>query len=598
MGKNPNYSTKDIIKLDDIKVIQKNTSMYIGSTENPNHLLMEALDNVLDEVQAGFCNKLSIEIDGNAFKVKDWGRGFPFDQKLPIEKDPPILSCTEMSTSGKFNKDVKDSPYKIASGLHGIGLTAINALSDKLKMEIYRDKKHATYEFKKGKFILRKQNAYKSEPPFSTMIYAIPNKKYFKSIHYDIDKIIERLKLAKIAYPKLEIECIIDGKQQEINSTIYDILHDLSATSKDNWFRIQHTDKKKIESYDIWFTWDEKGSVMPKAFTSVNLVPVHSGVHLNKFYNTLKKVFNVKKFKFEKDDCLVGLRCYIDLRIVNTAFDAQVKVRLESKSDISIMDNLESKLLEWKKQNQDQFEYLCQFFEAYRKQRNASLLKAKNNKTRGSTKYTKLKDCTKPGGELLIGEGDSAISGLNSIRDITKHAILPLRGVIPNAITMDTKKLIKNDVISDLVNAIGTGIHPHVKIENIRYSKILLAADADPAGKFITTLLIMFFAKYIPEVIKESYLYVCKTPLYGIGKNDTFKPIWTEKELNECRNKGIKIRRFKGLGEFNPPEIFRFTLGKDRQLDQVKWTKKLDKLEKLLSSSEYKRQLLDNKFKI
>lgn len=594
MGK---YSTKDIIKLDDISAIQKNTSMYIGSTENPNHLVIEAIDNVLDEVQAGFCKKMVVSIDTETkeFSVVDYGRGFPFDEKLPKEKDPPIMACMEMSTSGKFNKSEKDSPYKIASGLHGIGLTAVNALSEKMTIEIYKSKKHAKYNFENGKFKNRRiSKLTSSKKPFSTKISAIPNKKYFSSLNYDINSIRDRLSIAKINYEDFDIEFIVNGKSEKIQTSIDDILNQLSKDT--DWFFVEHTDKKYIERYKIWFTWNISESLQQKIKSSVNLVPVDSGVHINKVLNSIKSIFQKQKnYKFDKADALIGFRMYMDLRLVNTAFDAQVKVRLENKSDISILDNIDIKLNNWKNKNKEKFEELCKAFENIRKQRNSSSLKT-STKKRGSTKFTKLKDCTMPGGELLVGEGDSAISGLNSIRDIKKHAVLPLRGVVPNAITMDHKKILKNDVMSDLIMAIGTGIDPNVNINNIRYNKILLAADADPAGKFITTLLIIFFAKYIPDIIKNGYLYVCETPLYGTGKDDTFSPIWKKEQFKEAKKNKVKIRRFKGLGEFNPKEIFRFTFGKERKLIQVKWTKDMELLEKIMSSPEYKRKLLNGEF--
>ena len=588
------YTAKDIVKLSDIAVIRKNTSMYIGSTETPTHLVMEPIDNVFDEIQAGFCSQMLVEIyDDWSFSVTDWGRGFPFDESLPIDKDPPVLACMEMSTSGKFFKDGKSSPYKIASGLHGIGLTAVNALSTAMLIEIYRDNKYAKYTFKNSTNVVRDVKPFDtSKRPFATRIYVKPNPKYFKTIELDIESIKTRLKLAKIEYPQCQIYFKSPTESIAISATINDILNELSGNKDIDWNYIEY--EKSPESYKLWFTWDLDGTLTPKVLSSINLVMVHQGVHINTVYQTLRNIFQKSGYKFLKDDCLLGFRMFLSMRLVNTAFDAQVKVRLESKSDISILEKtLPQKLKEFFANEQEYFENLCKTFEHYRRSRTAKSLK-RNNKGRMSTTYTKLRDCLKPGGELLIGEGESAIGGLCEYRDVNTQAVLPLRGVVPNAITMDNTKLLNNDVMKDLVAAIGTGIVPHCNIDNIRYSKILIACDADPAGKFISALLIMFFVKYMPDVIKHGYLYVCDTPLYGVGQGKKFKPLWTKQEVEEARKNKQKIRRFKGLGEFNPDEIYQFTFGDKRKLIQVEWHENsVTMLYDLFSKASMKRKLLD-----
>jgi len=588
------YTAKDIVKLSDIDAIRKNTSMYIGSTETPTHLVMELIDNVFDEIQAGFCKEMLVEIyTDNSFAVTDWGRGFPFDEKLPIEKDPPVLSCMEMSTSGKFYKDKKDSPYKIASGLHGIGLTAVNALSTEVVIEIYRDNKYAKYTFNNSTKVTRNVKVYTRERPFATRVYVKPNPKYFKSIELDTESILTRLKLAKIEYPETEIVFKTPDKAITVSATVEDFLKTLVDNKDVEWNYIE--DHKGPESYRLWFTWDFSGTLSPRVLSSVNLVLVHQGVHINKVYQIIRDLFQRSRYNFYKDDCFIGFRMFLVMKLVNTAFDAQVKVRLESKSDISILErSLPQKLKAFFDKEKDYFNELCRTFEEYRKSRISKTLKKQSSKTRLSTTYTKLRDCLEPGGELLIGEGESAISGLLRIRDVRKHAILPLRGVVPNSIVMDPERLLNNDVMKDLVTAVGTGIIPHCNIEKIRYSKILIACDADPAGKFISALLVMFFVKYMPDVIKHGYLYVCETPLYGIGRNRDFRPIWTKEEADRLKREGKHIRRFKGLGEFNPEEIYQFTLGDKRKLVQVKWyPDKVDLLFDLFSKPDMKRKLLD-----
>lgn len=595
------YEAKHIIALSDIDAIRKNSGMFVGSVENSTRLLEECLDNSLDEVQTGVCDIIGVFINtkDKSFEVLDLGRGFPFDEKRTVEEDTPVLASIKLFSSGKFKKGETDSAYQIASGLHGAGLTAVNALSKEMTIEIYRDKKHATYHFKNATDVERKIESFTGEKPFSTKVMVIPDKKYFESTNVDVKTIEERLRIACCNYPNLKVILRVDGKDQLIKGSEEELILDYLSGTVPKWNVFEN--KKKVESYSLKMGWDPEPPGAPKVLSCVNLIRVHSGVHLNKLFNAIRDTFAdlAKKYNysFKPDDSLYGLRVYLNLKIIKTSFEAQVKVKLESKSDLSIMEPLESQLKKYFEQDDQLRTELLEKFQTYRRSLQTKKITTTNSHKRGSTDFTKLRDCILEGGELIIGEGDSAIGGLVVVRDPNKHAVLPLRGVIPNSLTK--KDLLENKEIKEIIKAVGTGIEESCDIEKLRYRKIILAADADPAGHFITSLLILLFARLMPLIIKNEKLFVCKTPLYGTGHGTGFVPIWSEEELQKTRENGKAIRRLKGLGEFNPAELEVFTLNeKQRILIPVKWTEKYEKIFELMSDSNQKRNLILNKWSI
>jgi DNA gyrase/topoisomerase IV subunit B len=589
--------------MSEIDTIRQNSGMYIGSTETATRLLEESMDNSFDELQAGFCTIIGVFVDTKekTFKVLDNARGFPFDQKLPIENDPPVMSCTQMHTSGKFKKGDEDSPYKIASGLHGIGLTAVNALSDWVEIEIYRDKTHAIYKFENGKLSSRTQEIFKGSKPFSTKIFAKPSSKYFEDPGVNLKVIEERLRMVCANYPELSIVFRVDDKDIVISGTVDDlILSYLTKTENLQWLPI--TIKKGDEQLSLRLAWDEEPPLAPKILSCVNLVRVFDGVHITKLQNSLKEVFAVlaKKYKYNFDpkDCFIGLRGYIDLKLIRTSFEAQVKVKLETKTDLSVMDNLESMIKKFLESNDEFRTLLLDRFQAYRNKIHSKKIVGEEKKRRTSGGFTKLRDCKFRNGELIIGEGDSAIGGLINERDEKTQALLPLRGVIPNALTMKRDHLLANPEVKYIMNAVGTGFGEHCDISNIRYKQIIIATDADPAGHWIASLLIILFAVLTPEIIKGGFLYVCKTPLFGVRRSGKFVPLWNIDDIENAKTKNEKIMRFKGLGEFNPEDLRVFTLEETRILTQIKWSEKYEKIFELFVSSEKKRELVAGEWKL
>lgn len=601
MGKE--YNVKSIYKMEEITHIREHIGMYLGNTDDSRKIFDELADNAFDEVLAEYADIVGVIVDTEKkiLSVLDNGRGFPMNPKLSEEKDPPIMATTQLMTSGKFKKS-ESSAYKIAAGLHGIGLTAVNATCKELEIQINRDNLHAVYKFENAKLKERKFERFLTkESKFSTQITVKPDPKYFNDPLPPIEYIEERLRLACATLPRLKAILMVDGERIFIHGSEDEIIVDYLSKTVGNWIRLESKNRKG-ENFEITLGWDEEPPITSKILGCVNLVRVNEGVHINHIYNTLKNVFEslAKKYKysFEDKDCLIYLRLFVNLQIIRTSFEAQAKCKLSNRSDVTILYNLEKLLRNYLDKNPELTTSLLKKFQIYRNNlQTKKLLGTSKKNKRSFNKLTKLRDCSTIDGELLIGEGDSAIGGLIQVRDPRIHAVLPLKGVIPNSLTK--KDLLLNVEVKEIIQALGCGINENCDIKNLRYNKIILSADADPAGHFITSLLIILFAKLTPDLIKAGKLFVCRTPLFGIGQYSSFRPIWTREELEKARNNGSHIRRFKGLGEYNPSELYVFTLDKkQRKLIKVKWSERYEKIFKLMMSSEEKRKLIRGEWKI
>jgi len=595
------YNVNSIVEMNQIDHIRKNSGMYIGSSEDATRLLEEVLDNSLDEVQAGFCNSIGVIIDDKKgfFSIIDNGRGFPFDQRLPLDQDPPIMASRKLFTSGKFNKNDQNSAYQIASGLHGIGLVACTALSNKVIIEIFKNNLHGFYQFDHEGNIKREQSIFlDEEKPFSTKIDVYPSNKYFSNTSANAKHIEERLRIACANFSNLKIAFMVNGEKTIIKGNEEDLILDYLSKSVTEWFNFSN--KKGPESCDVKISWDEEGSVSPKLLTTVNLVKVQDGAHVTRLYNILRGVFSTfaKKhhYEFHNDDCLNWLRLYINLKIINASFEAQVKVRLEKKSDLSVMDPIEKQIKDYFTKNEEKLIPLLEKFQDYRKKIQSKKIIGNQGKHKALAKLIKLRDCIDRDGELFICEGDSAAGGLIQGRNPKKHAILPLRGVIPNVVVK--KELLKNKEIQEIITAIGAGIENNFNSDNIRYSKVVIICDSDPAGGHISSLLMTFFAKFMEPLIKAEKLFLCETPLDGVGYGKNFVPLWTKEELDDAREANKKIRHFKGLGEFPTEELKELAFGKNRKLIPVLWSDKVDQIFELISDSQKKRQLAQKQWKL
>ena len=589
-----NYSAKDVRVLKEVEHIRLNPGMYVGSTESPTHLIEEALDNALDEALAGYANIIAVIIDTkkNQFAVLDNGRG------IPISDDTPVTVTSKLFSGAKFQD--KKSAYQISSGLHGVGLVAINALSKEYVVEIFRNNKYAEYIFKNAK--LKKTRVEKStqiEPPFSTKIQFIPDKKFFETLTPDLNRLRKRLTTASAELSRdIQFVLTVDEKTEIFALSTEEHFRTLFSKPVPAEFSIIAS--KSPEKYEAIFAYEDTGAVTPKIMSSVNLLPLDGGgTHVNLLFDVLKDFFHSKAKKFgytfQPNDCLIGLRAYLMLSLVEPKFSGQTKDKLTNRKTYfeKFVPQFKAQLEEIAKYNEDVIKGYLERFQDYRRKLDAKrLVRNGSTSNRASTKFTKLRDCSSRLGELYIVEGDSAGGSIIQSRDPRKHAVLPLKGKsIPN-VTMK-KDVLGNKELSELIRAIGTGVGPHFNLSKLRYSKVICATDADFDGAHIACLVTMAMAVLLPDVVKAGKYFIAQTPLFAVTEKKLFKPLWDEKQLEKARKDGRTIQRYKGLGEMNPGQLKVCLLDEaTRNLMPITYSNDMDSLIKLFSSAQEKRRLV------
>jgi len=590
------YTSKDIKVMDEISHIQSNAGMYIGETSNPVHLIEECLDNSLDEAIAGYANIIAINYDKkeNNYCIIDNGRG------MPIDNDIAIIIATKMFSGGKF-KDLKTA-YEISSGKHGIGLVAVNALSEFFIIEIYRDGKHARYTFEKSKLKEKILEDFKGEIPYSTKIQFKPSKKYFESLEANMDKIKRRLLIASVEIENCTFVINIDKKREVIKLSKEEFFNEycLSNLDKNIGDIINVTAEDGNEKFNVSFVYSFEGSATPKVISSVNLLPVENGgTHVNIFFDLIREYFvpigKKLNLKFNDQDCLCGLRVYFSVYLKEPDLSGQIKDRLINRKEYfsKLTSKLKTNLENGFNSNPEFTNSLLNYFVEYRKKIDSKRLKGETHGKRSATKFTKLRDCTSNNGELFIVEGESAGGGFIDCRDPKIHAIFPLKGKIQSI--ANAKDILQNKEVGELIQALGCGIGSHFEREKLKYSKIICAVDADEDGAHIYCLLTMIMANLLPELVKEGKYYLAMTPLYGVVKGKNFIPLWSIKDVEEAQKRGETIQRYKGLGELSPWQLKVCAIDeKTRKLVKIKYSNNLEGMMKYFQGSEMKRELLSD----
>ena len=585
------YSHKSIRVLKEVEHVRQHPTMYIGTVANPVHLIEEALDNSLDELLAGYGNIVAVVLDtkNHIYQVLDNARG------IPISNDTPVTICFKLFSGGKFDRE----SYKISAGLHGIGLSACNFLSKEMTIEIYRRKKHAIYRFVDQKFESKKIENFDGSPPFSTRVEIHPDPTIFESLAPDIERIRTRLYIASLHLPEATFVLHVDGQKEVIKTDPEEFFTKvcLSRTDTELLPLLVAKATDDIEEVVLKLQYSKNGSVTPRVKSSVNLLPLEGGTHINMLYEMIRNLFQkyMRKYKldFLPNDALMRMRAYLSLKLKHPKFSSQDKKSLSnSRAELEKLFSLLSKDLE-EKLSEDLVRDILDLIQSYRDELNGRKVSRTKNGKRAAVKFTSLRDCSQAGGELFIVEGESAAGGLVQCRDPKKHAVLPLKGKVPNVVNFS--KILKNKEIAQMFTAIGTGVGKDFDISKVRYDKIIVLTDADPDGGHIVTLVLMALAKLTPELVRQGYVYCCDTPLYAYLNSKEFKPLWKQEEVEEARKKG-KLLRIKGLGELSPWQLKICALSKDRRLIRVSYpedAERFKKLEKLLNDPEAKRKLLE-----
>ena len=579
------YTSSDIEVLKGIEPVQKRPGMYTD-TSNPNHLVQELIDNSVDEAISGFCNSILITLDkDNSITVEDDGRGMPVDKHPEHKVSGVEVIMTNLHSGAKFS----NKNYKFSGGLHGVGVSIVNALAAMLEISVYRldSKKEYRMSFLNGSIKKKLGEHVKSKnKKQGTIIKFTPNEKYFDTIDVDIKSLLSLIKAKSILQPELKLTL----NDKKYGSGINDFYHKgtlreyiISQFNKDTNILPNETYSSSIDSGDFSMDWscawvDSDFDNIQESY--VNLIPTsHGGTHVNAFRNAVidsirnyctEKKLITKQIKILPDDVWKHITYIVSLKMMNPQFAGQTKNKLQSNN---ISSELTSKIKDnfdiWLNKNPQKAEQIAKHVIANAELRlDSESHKPKLSTTKNLLLPSRLADCTLNDSrvtELFIVEGDSAGGSAKQARDKSFQAILPLRGKILNTWEINHTKILDSKEVKDI--SLSIGVQPGSDdLSNLRYGKICILADADSDGLHIATLLTALFLKHFKPLIKNNHIYISKPPLFRIDyKRDTHY-VLDEKEKKKLFTKlkvtedDVSVTRFKGLGEMNPSQLRETTL--------------------------------------
>ena len=575
--------------------------MYIGSTDirGLHHLVYEVVDNAIDEALAGYCNhiKVTIRKDGSC-SVQDNGRGIPVDAMADQDgKSALEVVLTVLHAGGKFDKNT----YQVSGGLHGVGVSVVNALSERLTAEVYRDGNIYEMSFAKGavtKPLTSRKNASRDGFDRGTIITFKPDATIFETVTFDYDILSYRMR--ELAFLNTGIKIEIYDERNDFS----DIFHYEGGIRE--FVKYLMGGKEPVHPDVIYLnTKDEANKVEAEValqysltysenvMTFVNSVNTREGgTHLEGFRSALTRTIN--KFGKENnlfknadvtlkgEDVREGLNAVISIKIANPQFEGQTKMRLGNSNVKGIVDSLVyQSLSEYFEENPRVIAAIVEkaltAARAREAARKAKELARRKGNLEGSGLPGKLADCSERDpakSEIYIVEGDSAGGSAKQGRSRLTQAILPLRGKVLNVEKASQHKILKNAEIQTLISAIGCGIGENFDISKARYHHIIMMADADVDGAHICTLLLTFFYRYMPQLIENGYVYIAQPPLYRVAKGNKEVYAYNEDEMrrlqSEFGDKGVAVQRYKGLGEMNADQLWHTTMNPEsRILKQV-----------------------------
>ena len=573
--------------LGSIEIVRTRPGQFVGDTQDPTHLAEEILDNAIDEVANGFATEIKVfnNMEDGSFWVSDNGRGIPLGKMKCADgttDDTIIIFCTKLFSGSKFDNE----DYKTLIGMHGVGLTAVNALSDWLIVKT-RDRNNknrmVTYSFVNAELKSVTEDV-DNDLSYTTVIGFKPNKKHFESLEFNNRYFIERLITVQSIFdlkgftfndkeiPKMEFESYV---KQHLALADDDQLYSLSYSTSDN--------KNHIKIYATYAENDDSITL-----GNVNLRAC-DGKFISSFHTELKKSINEKIDKsFSKindREYLNGLRSFIMISVPEPKFDSQTKVRMVLDVKKILIDPLKGQIDWFTEQVIDVIESNLER-KLHQKIVNGSSKSARSSKRVSAG--NKLKDCQViPGDVLYIVEGDSAGGTVKQITIKKSEAIYPLRGKVLNVESATLDKIKNNKEIKDLLEALGP-------VNNRRYKSIKIIGDADEDGKHIAVLVILVLQKFASDFIKNGKVSIVIPPLYGATKANKYYPIYDYSTVDQFRNNGFKISRFKGLGEMNPNQLNAcIRSGFEYKLKWPDSDKQLNNLISIITNTDLKRAIMN-----
>ncbi|MDO8609065.1 MAG: DNA gyrase subunit B [bacterium] len=592
------YGAESIVVLEGLEPVRKRPAMYIGTTSQygVNHCLNEIIDNAIDEALAGFCHNVNITIEENGYlTVFDDGRGIPVDKVPKYNVSALEIVMTKLHAGGKFNA----SAYKISGGLHGVGASVVNALSELIIVEVKRDDKFYRQEYKRGIPLYPVKHVKESQLHFpyknGTAVSFLPDPEIFKEtteINHSIFKkqIKERAYLINNVYFKIINNKTHDKFAYFFDGGIVSLIRDLNRGKK-----VLHNPiviKKAVEDKEVEVVIQYNDSISETVQSYVNVINTHEGgTHLTGFRTALTKAINNyarKEFgvkadtdAFTADDIREGLTAiiYVKMPSTNLQFEGQTKTKLGNSEIQTLVQQTVFEYLEtyFEENPRETKEVLSKIFLAQRARLAAKAAKEavlRKGALEGSALPGKLADCQEKDpalSELFMVEGNSAGGTAKQGRNRKFQAILPLRGKVLNTERAYLDKVLAFKELKDLVIALGMGIGENVDYSKLRYHKIVIMTDADVDGEHIRTLLLTFFYRHMPDVVAKGHIFVAQPPLFKIQSGKTIKYAYSDDQ----RDKIIKelktttppiIQRYKGLGEMNPEQLWETTMNPDNRI--------------------------------
>ncbi len=617
--KNNKYSAKNITVLEGLDPVRKRPGMYIGNTskEGLHHLIWEAVDNGIDEAMAGYADTIEIKLLlGGKVSISDNGRGIPVGKHKVTKKSALETVMTTLHSGGKFGEG---GGYKVSGGLHGVGISVVNALSKWMRCEVSRDKKIYAQEYKMGEVTSKLKIVGKSKKNGTTQIF-IPDDSIFTVTEFDWDIIVNHLR--QQAYLTKGIKINIYDERDVKNKKSYKYYFEGGIASY-----IKHLNKNnEVKQYKVFYINKEKNNINVEisfqytteyresmyAFAN-NIHNVDGGSHLVGFKAALTRTLNkyARKNNFLKekdsnltsDDIREGLTAIVSVKLSEPQFEGQTKSKLGNAEVRPVVDSIFSRALEiFLEENPNDAKAIlskcllaAQARIAARSARETVLRKGALD---GLTLPGKLADCSSRNpeeSELYIVEGDSAGGSAKQGRDRNFQAILPLRGKILNVERARLDKMLANNEIKSLIIALGTNIGEQFDIDSLRYDRIIIMTDADVDGSHIRTLLLTLFYRHFPELVRNKKIYIAQPPLYKIQKGKEIEYVYNDIELNKVKKKfkitekeleseldedsdtevrpikrtKVNIQRYKGLGEMNPGQLWKTTMNPENRVMKI-----------------------------
>ena len=588
-----NYDASSIEVLTGLEPVKKRPGMYTD-TENPNHLAQEVVDNSVDEAVSGYATQINVTLHtDNSMSVEDNGRGIPIDIH-PKEGTPAVeVILTKLHAGGKFSND----SYQFSGGLHGVGISVVNALSSSIEVWIKRDAKQYYMKFESSvKSNDLEEIGTVGKRNTGTLIKFMPEAKFFDSVKFSIKKLRHNLRSKAVLCPGLEVNFKNEIDETEDTWLFKDGIKDYLQASLDGLECVPSIPfvtsfETKEEQLDCALTWTENTSNIT-AESFVNLIPtIGGGTHVNGLRSGLTDALKEfcefrnlipKNIKLTPDDVWQRIAFVLSIKILDPQFSGQTKERLSSRECASFVSGVvKDSFSLWLNQHTDIAEKIAELAILNAQSRLKTAKKVVRKKiVSGPALPGKLSDCTSSDleqTEVFLVEGDSAGGSAKQARDKDYQAILPLRGKILNTWEVDSSQVLASNEIHDISVAIG--LEPdNNDLSGLRYGKICILADADSDGLHIATLICALFVKHFPKLVSQGHVYVAMPPLYRIdaGKqvfyalDDSEKEQFEAKLLKENKRQKIQVQRFKGLGEMNPKQLRETTMQPDtRRLIQL-----------------------------